>query len=41
MKSKFFDQDVDDVFFLANKGMVVLCFVDRNYTSEFIDVRGR
>ena len=42
MESKFLDQDVD-VVFLANKGIVIGCFVGRNYnkilmeTGKFMD----
>ena len=43
MKSKFFYQDVD-VVYLADKGIVVRCFVCRNYdkilmeTGKFCDI---
>ena len=36
MESKFFDQDVD-VASLANKGIVIGCFVGRNYNEILIE----
>ena len=36
MESKFLDQDVD-VVSLANKGIVIGCFVGRNYNKILLD----
>ena len=36
MDSKFLDQDVD-VVSLANKGIVIGCFVDRNYNQILME----
>ena len=36
MESKFLDQDVD-VVFLANKGMIIGCFVGRNYNKILME----
>ena len=36
MESKFLDQDVD-VVFLANKGIVIGSFVDRNYNTILME----
>ena len=38
MESKFLDQDVD-VVFLANKGIVIGCFVGRNYNKILMETR--
>ena len=38
MESKFLDQDVD-VVFLANKGIVIGCFVSRNYNKVLMETR--
>ena len=37
MESKFLHQDVDDEVFLANKGTVIVCFVDRNDKKILIE----
>ena len=36
MESKIFDQDVD-VMFLPNKGIVIGCFVGRNYDNILME----
>ena len=36
MESKYFDQDVD-VVSLANKGIVIGCFVSRNYNKILME----
>ena len=38
MESKFLDQDVD-VVSLANKGIVIGCFVGRNYNKILMETR--
>ena len=38
MESKFLYQDVD-VVFLANKGKLIGCFVDRNYDKVIMETR--
>ena len=38
MESKFLDQDVD-VVSLANKGIVIGCFVSRNYNKILMETR--
>ena len=38
MESKFLDQDVD-VVSLANKGIVIGCFVGRNYNKILMDMK--
>ena len=40
MESKFLDQDVD-VVSLANKGIVIGCFVGRNYNKILMETRNR
>ena len=39
MESKFLDQDVD-VVSLANKGIVIGCFVSRNYNKILMELTG-
>ena len=38
MESKFLDQD-DDVVSIANKGIVIGCFIGRNYNKILMETR--